>query len=195
MKLLSNKIFDDTDTIKGLKYIPNYIDQDQENQLISIIDTLLWSDALARRVQHYGFSYDYASRKLSSNYLGALPNFLDKLARKLYDEGDFPQIPDQVIINEYLGAQGIAAHIDCPRSFGPVICSISLLSSCMMNFILKEKTALYLEPRSLLILEGDARFIYKHEIEPRKYDNFLGSKIARKRRVSVTFRKVISDQL
>jgi alkylated DNA repair dioxygenase AlkB len=192
MKLLSSKIFDDIPKIPGLKYIIDYIDQKQEDELLQIIDSLPWNTDLSRRVQHYGFSYDYKSKKIINQYLGALPDFLAKLAKNLYNCGIFPQIPDQVIVNEYLPGQGIAAHIDCADSFGSTICSISLASLCVMNFIKKQKIPFFLQPRSLLVLTDEARFIYKHEIPARKYDNFFGIKSPRKRRVSITFRKVIN---
>ncbi len=191
MKLLSDKIFDIVPKISGLQYIPNYIEAEHEDKLIKTIDSLPWNQDLSRRVQHYGFAYDYGGRKISSKYLGDLPDFLAELAQNLYEEAIFPEIPNQAIINEYMPGQGITAHIDSTESFGSVICSISLLAPCMMSLIDKQKIDFYLEQRSLLVLSGEARFVYKHQIAQRKYDNYLGNKIARKRRISITFRNVI----
>lgn len=49
------------------------------------------------------------------------------------------------------------------------------------------KKTVYLEPKSLLILQGEARSVWKHGIAARKSDNG----VKRQRRVSLTFRKVI----
>ena len=84
--------------------------------------------------------------------------------------------------------QGIAPHIDCIPCFSDTICSLSLGSSCVMELTNNEvKRSIMLKPRSLLILKNDARYKWKHGIAPRKSDN----KIARNRRISLTFRKVI----
>ena len=48
-----------------------------------------------------------------------------------------------------------------------------------------------LEPQSLLVLQGEARFGWKHGIPARKVDLIDGQKIARGRRVSLTFRTVV----
>jgi alkylated DNA repair dioxygenase AlkB len=64
-----------------------------------------------------------------------------------------------------------------------------------MNFGNKEKervVPLLLEPRSLVILRSDARYNWTHRIAARKTDDFQGRVIER-RRVSLTFRKVILD--
>ncbi len=47
---------------KGLIYIPDYITSLVENELISFIDSQEWSNELIRRVQHYGYKYDYKNK-------------------------------------------------------------------------------------------------------------------------------------
>ena len=82
----------------------------------------------AARVQHYGWRYDYRARAITPDmHIGALPDWLAKLAQRLYDETDlFYRVPEQVIVNEYQAGQGIATHIDPPgsaRQFAPYLCS------------------------------------------------------------------------
>ncbi|MEK6733731.1 MAG: alpha-ketoglutarate-dependent dioxygenase AlkB [Pseudomonadota bacterium] len=178
--------------IPGLKYIPNYISEIEEKSLMNIIDQQSWLTDLKRRVQHYGYKYDYTARVTTQDlYLGEIPDWLAHLSRKLFDDNIFRLYPDQVIINEYLPGQGISSHIDCVPCFEETICSLSLLSPCLMDFSKnEEKTSIYLEPRSLLILSGSARFEWKHGIASRRQDSYYGNKFLRDRRVSVTFRKV-----
>jgi alkylated DNA repair dioxygenase AlkB len=54
-----------------------------------------------------------------------------------------------------------------------------------------QKTSLFLPPRSLLLLQGDARYHWQHGIAKRKSDVVDGVKIQRRRRVSLTFRSVV----
>lgn len=161
--------------------------------LLSSIDTQPWLNELKRRVQHYGYKYDYKARNiLPDSYLGELPQWLSNLQARLYNENIFKQKPDQAIINEYLPSQGISAHIDCVPCFDDVIASLGLGSDCVMQLSnLEKKHDVYLEKRSLIILEGEARYKWQHAIPTRKSDIIEGIKLERKRRVSVTFRKVI----
>jgi len=88
--------------IPGLTYIPEYIDSLQEAELINIIDGQPWITDLKRRVQHYGYRYDYKARNITSDLqLGPLPDWLSHYCQKLHFGGLFPAGPDQVIINEY----------------------------------------------------------------------------------------------
>ncbi|MEQ1706269.1 MAG: alpha-ketoglutarate-dependent dioxygenase AlkB [Rickettsiales bacterium] len=90
--------------------------------------------------------------------------------------------------------QGISAHIDYVPCFGATIAIISLGSHCVMDFTNSntgEKAPALLAQRSLVILSGDARYIWKHSIANRKTDKYDGEVIQRNRRVSLTFRTVI----
>lgn len=183
-------------TISGLTYIADYIDAATEDALIRTIDTQPWITELKRRVQHYGWRYDYKARSVTSDLrIGALPDWLQSYAVRLQQAGYFPEMPDQVIINEYLPGQGISAHIDCVPCFTDTIASLSLGSPCVMDFIHSktgEKSSLLLEPRSLLVLTGDVRYVWQHAIAQRKTDRYNGQIIQRTRRISLTFRKVIA---
>lgn len=86
-------------SISGLAYIPEYIDQQAEAQLIRIIDTQPWITEMKRRVQHYGYRYDYKARSVASeSRLGPLPEWLSPYCDRLCADGFFPQPFDQVII-------------------------------------------------------------------------------------------------
>lgn len=182
-------------TISGLSYIPHYIDESTEAALLKIIDGQPWMNDLKRRVQHYGWRYDYKARNVTSDLrIGALPDLLQSYAVRLQQGGLFTETPDQIIVNEYQPGQGISAHIDCVPCFADTIASLSLGSPCVMDFTQSktgEKSSLLFEPRSLLVLNGDARYIWQHAIVGRKTDRYNGQIIQRTRRISLTFRKVI----
>ncbi len=180
--------------ITGLFYIADYIDESTEASLLEVIDNQPWMNDLKRRVQHYGWRYDYKARNVSSDLqIGELPDWLQQHAVRLQQAGYFSEAPDQVIINEYQPGQGISAHIDCIPCFADTIASLSLGSPCVMDFTHSktgEKLSLLMEPRSLLVLGGDARYVWQHAIAGRKADRYNGYTIQRTRRISLTFRKV-----
>lgn len=175
--------------ISGLTIIPDLISQQTHDALLEIIDQQSWRKDLKRRVQHYGYVYDYKARKITPDlYLGSLPEWLNfsNLANW------FQQQPNQVIINEYQPGQGISSHIDCVPCFSDTIASISLGSACPIDFSRNsEKYSILLEPRTLLVMQDAARYKWQHSIAARKSDMVAGERVQRGRRVSLTFRKVL----
>lgn len=177
---------------EGLTYLENYISEDEADRLVQKIDAAPWRADLKRRVQHYGYRYDYKARQARrEDYLGPLPELYQQLAERLTSEGHFQAVPDQVIVNEYQPGQGISAHIDCQPCFGEAIASVSLLSACVMRFAFQtysQQMELHLQPASLLVLKGEARHMWTHAIPSRKTDVVEGQKHIRARRISLTFR-------
>ncbi len=182
-------------TVPGLVYVRDFLSADDEEMLVTCIGQQEWKTELSRRVQHYGWRYDYKARHVDpSMRLGPLPDWADALARRLVSEGLVPQRPDQVIVNEYIEDQGISAHVDS-ISFADSIATISLLESWVMVFRkrrAKKKVEQPLERRSVAVMSGEARREWTHELPKRKSEpGGPGEKrTKRKRRISLTFRKV-----
>lgn len=187
--------------VPGLTYVANFLSDAEERKIIKEIDRIDWSRELRRRVQHYGWRYDYKARQVDpSMRLGALPEWAAVIARRLVDRGLVPQMADQLIVNEYVGDQGISAHVDSEPSFADGIAMVSLCESWEMVFREKRGSRKYrclLERRSVAIMAGDARYRWTHEIPSRKSEpnrsEELGApkRIRRNRRISLTLRKVI----
>lgn len=185
-------------TIDGLRYIPAFVDESQERDLLAAVDAEPWLGDLKRRVQHHGYRYDYKARKVEpSMYLGLLPTWAQPLAARLAADGHMPAPPDQLIVNEYEPGQGIAAHVDCVPCFGPAICSLTLGSTCVMRLSAatgEGEEELLLDRGSLLVLSGRSRYEWLHAIPGRKSDRIDGRVIPRGRRVSLTFRNVVTEK-
>ena len=179
----------------GLRYVADFLTREHASVIVEKLDQRPWHTGLKRRVQHYGYRYDYKARRASrESYLGPLPEWLSEIAEDLERAGHFASRPEQVIINEYLPGQGIAAHIDCAPCFGAEIASISLLSGCLMRFTSVETDGVfdqYLAPRSLALMQGEARYQWTHGIAARKSDVVSGQKLQRGRRISLTFRTMV----
>ncbi|MEM6381988.1 MAG: alpha-ketoglutarate-dependent dioxygenase AlkB [Pseudomonadota bacterium] len=178
----------------GARYVAEFIDPPAHDALIEAIDERPWIEDFKRRVQHYGYRYDYRARTVTPDaYLGPLPDWSIDLSDRLHGRGWFERSPDQLIVNEYLPGQGISAHVDCVPCFGDGIVSISLISTCQMVFKERrtdDRRVAVLEPRSALLLSGPARLDWTHEIPARKSDPVYGQRLTRSRRLSLTFRTV-----
>ena len=185
-------------TIPGLFLIKGVIDNEKE--LIDDIDSQgVWNPITnsdrSRRVQHYGYKYNY----MTGEKFEPIPNFLKSCKKKLkkickeigiYD-GDQPF--NSCIINEYLPGQGIAAHTDHYK-FGSIIGCFTVGSTASMVFTPrgsgKDRHVVTIrpEPGSLYIMSGEARKKWKHGMPARKGDKVDGKRIERGRRISITFR-------
>lgn len=91
--------------------------------------------------------------------------------------------------------QGICAHVDLMR-FEDGIAIVSLESSCVMHFSsVKDeegkKIPVLLNPGSVVLMWGDARYQWKHEINRKPgFQNWGGEEIEQRRRISVTLRRL-----
>lgn len=192
---IGGDLFSENET--GLIYIPNFISGEESLKLISYIENQQWSSELNRRVQHYGYRYDYKSRNLdiSSEVLEIEQPFtglLDTITYELNELG-LKDRPNQIIVNEYEIGQGITWHIDSEKSFDDNIFILSLLSDCLMKLEhkkTKEQLDVYLKKNSLLCLTKESRYDWRHTIPSTKSFVFKGQKIMRARRLSLTCRYI-----
>jgi alkylated DNA repair dioxygenase AlkB len=133
------------------------------------------------------------------------------LARKENFFGNDPSnFPTQALVNEYVRNMGIASHYDDAEAFGDVIAMVSLGDPVFMTMRLPKECTnkclelvdekkCFIEARSLLVLQRDARYKWRHGIQKTK--NLIhpetGEKIHRGkefRRVSITIRKLLDGR-
>ena len=185
------------DDVPGLVFQEAFLIPEEEADFIERIDAAenLWLNDLSRRVQHYGWRYDYKARAITPDmHIGVLPDWLAQLAQRLYEETNlFDRVPEQVIVNEYQPGQGIAMHTD-HKGFGPTVCTISLGDDWEMDFSedwSAKRPALLLR-RSCVFLTDESRSVWQHGISPRKSEPTANGRRNRRRRLSLTFRTVLN---
>ena len=185
--------------IQGLRYVTDFLSVNEQEAAIHHIDGQSWRNDLERRVQHYGWRYDYRVRNVDRDmHIGPLPQWLRVIAERLYAETHlFERVPDQAIVNEYQPGQGIAMHAD-RQCFGPTVATVSLGDAWRMDLRpaggkADTRVDILLEQGSALLMTGDARWRWFHGIAKRlKERTDQGSRL-RKRRLSLTFRTVLYD--
>lgn len=164
--------------INGLTYLDDFLTVEEEKQLLEKINSFEWSNKLSRKTQHYGYLYDYSNPKKEKTT--PIPDCFDSIINKLNTIYNIH--PDQLIINEYKPGQFISPHIDNIQLFEDNIASISLGSECTIQFINQNDIyKIVAERRSIIILSGDSRYNYTHEIIKNSNSGI---------RVSLTFRKM-----
>lgn len=203
---IKSKIYANPDPkIKGLytvtsKQLPTNI----LTQALTEIDTKQWLfpfGANGRKVQHYGFLYDYRSGAINKKAVDFTPmvtQLADILESVCINSGielsakqkDIGYKFNQCIINNYTPGQGISEHID-NLAYGEIIGCYTLGSGANMRFKFNNNIKdIYVEANSLYIMSEDARYKWTHQMPAAKFDIVDGFKIPRSRRISATFRYV-----
>ncbi|EFC47941.1 predicted protein, partial [Naegleria gruberi] len=206
-----------------LYVIENFITEEEEAKIMEQVEPKNWVIELQRRVQHYGFKFDYDIRSIDFNtqvepipeYTTNIMNRMKEAMKKKKEENDSTIMsdefistfdfetynPDQLTINEYQPGQGIRPHIDVHTPFNDGLFIVSMLGSAVMYFSkcvgeeVVEKKYVDLPRRSLLILVGEARYLWRHAIMCRELDRVNGKIRKRQRRVSLTIRSVRKEGL
>jgi alkylated DNA repair dioxygenase AlkB/SAM-dependent methyltransferase len=181
-------------TIDGLVLAQDFLSAAEEAAVLAALDSLPWHAQMSRRVQHYGFTFDYTTRKCSTPAT-PLPACLDTMIAHAMSLGLLATRPDQCTVNEYLPGQGIRSHVDTHSAFHDGLMSVSLGAPVVMDFKGDFQgaacvKAVLLPPRSALVMHGAARYAWQHGIASRKSDMIEGKTVPRARRVSITFRAV-----
>jgi alkylated DNA repair protein alkB homolog 8 len=208
--------------VPGMTLIKDFVTEEEEKQLLDAVygeyaENWNASAMMSRRVQHYGYEYDYLKRRINvANCIGPLPSFVDSVVDKmsglpeLQEDNDSSGNTDpdsdpdpswykpvQLTVNEYEPGQGIGPHIDNHSDFGHTIISLSLMSDSVFYFRSLVSDAykfMVLPRRSLLLLQGQVRYGWMHALYSRKSDMVYGKLVPRQTRVSLTFRRVRSPE-
>jgi alkylated DNA repair dioxygenase AlkB len=158
----------------GFSYRDEIITEDEETALVESLRRLdlrpfeFHGHLGNRRVVSFGLQYDYSRRSVEE--ASEMPAFLDDLLTRVADfAGQIPGAFRQVGINEYRPGAGIGWHKD-KREFG-IIVGVSLLATATMRFRRAHGTewtriSHTMKPRSIYILDGDARTEWQHSIPP-----------------------------
>lgn len=182
------------DSVNGFRYFLDYLSEFQHEWLLKQIDQQEWGTFYQRRVQHYGKSYNFNGQQdeQEEQEVDAFPEWVNRLCLKLHKDGHMPKIANQVLVSEYEPGQGIGDHTDKEACYMDTIIILSLSSSCVMDLTnvkdRSKKVPIWLAPRSLTVLSGDAKNRWMHGIPSRKSDVWDGRKYVRQRRVSLSFR-------
>ncbi|CAL5423571.1 unnamed protein product [Camellia sinensis] len=211
--------------INGLWLCRDFLSLDQQSSLLSTIenegwfteashnqamrfgDLPVWATELANLVREVVHFSDYVSEFVDIAASDDGKNAYLFPSKLLWREPLF----DQLIINLYQPGEGICAHVDLMR-FEDGIAIVSLESSCVMHFsrvesdagiITKEsegdphkaKIPVFLTPGSLVLMWGEARYLWKHEINRKPgFQKWEGKDIDQKRRTSITLRKLCHSE-
>lgn len=160
---------------EGMRYAPEFLTLAEEESLLALVQSLPLAEmnykgyAARRRVASYGGSYDFDANRLRQ--AEALPPALEPLRDKVAGwAGVAPGAFSQALVAEYRPGTPLGWHRDVP-DFEDVV-GVSLLGEATMRLrpwppreprnagVVK----LLLEPRSIYLLRGPARWAWQHAV-------------------------------
>lgn len=160
----------------GLRYTDNFIEPAVEQSLVGRIAALplerfqFGAFEGNRRVASFGCRYDYTLQRLAE--AEPIPDWIMPIARQAEAWAKLPEASvRQVLCTEYEAGVGIGWHRDKPH-FDKIL-GLSLGSACKFRFRRRsgdkwQRHTLEARPRSLYMMEGEARSQWEHSIPPVK---------------------------
>ncbi|KAI5237003.1 hypothetical protein E4T43_08207 [Aureobasidium subglaciale] len=174
-----------SDIPDGMFYIPNFIDHQQEADLLSALPSNRWIQLQHRRLQTHPSSLSKTNILLEAPLPSWLVNPIITRFMALGLFSDSPhQGPNHVLINEYEPSQGIMPHED-GAAYYPIVATVSLSSTLCLDIYEKKrdedqsrtdvspKWRVLQEPRSLLVTCGTAYTDTLHGISEIEADEDL----------------------
>ncbi|VVC25534.1 Oxoglutarate/iron-dependent dioxygenase,Alpha-ketoglutarate-dependent dioxygenase AlkB-like [Cinara cedri] len=212
IELKENKL---TNVENVVYYIPNFITEQQEAYILEKVNNApkpKWCQLKNRRLQNWG-GIPHPKGLIPEK----IPDWLKGFVHQVESLNVFPKtnMPNHVLVNEYLPGQGIMPHLD-GSLFYPTISTINCGSHTVLNFYKLPKVeeevesidkaySLLLERRSLLVLQENMYNKYMHGIDEIKNDIIddrisnlkvcgslinNGGSLIRNKRISLTIRNV-----
>ena len=164
---------------EGMRYQREFLTRQEEQSLVQLIAAMPLKEmnyrgyTARRRVVSFGGSYDFQARQLDD--APQLPASLEPLRRKAaHWLGIAPEAFSQALVAEYREGTPLGWHRDVP-DFEDIV-GISLLNEAVLRFRpyppREPKKAgvvkLVVEPRSIYLLRGAARWGWQHSVAPAK---------------------------
>ena len=157
---------------EGLLYQPDFLDQEEEAELLRVVDAVelhevrMHGVAAKRTTAHFGFSYSYEGHGVQET--APIPEpFLPLRGRIAAVAGVPAEALAELLVTRYPAGAGIGWHRDAPV-FG-IVAGVSLLSDTVFRFRRKvgdgwQRFDLTAERRSLYLLTGASRNAWQHGI-------------------------------
>jgi alkylated DNA repair dioxygenase AlkB len=164
---------------EGMVYQREFLTAEEEAELIEVVAQMPLQEmryksyTARRRVVSFGGKYDFSAQRLEA--AAQLPESLEPLCRKVAQWAKLPaELLTHCLVAEYREGTPLGWHRDVP-DFEDIV-GVSLLNEAVLRFRpyppREPKKAgmikLTVEPRSIYLLRGPARWAWQHSVAPTK---------------------------
>ena len=120
--------------VDGAVVLAEFITEAEEAALLACVDAQPWVDNIHRRVQHYGYTFNYKTFLLDfMSDTPPMPAPVQQVVSKITAGKKGAYKLTQLTVNEYEVGQGIAPHVDTESCFGPYIFILNLAGGIVMT--------------------------------------------------------------
>ena len=202
LHLQTGRILDPIPEITGA-FISNEFFSEEEEALVmsfSADEDHQWLSEGHRTMLHFGFRYNPESKEVEC-FEPTPPEFIQAIGLRAFTA--CAQVlpssllcPNMWSVARYEPGCGLGSHVDDPQ-LGPYVLDGSFGSDVEMVFeprplpgstLFKKRQKVFLQRGSLLLISGEARDKWKHQIPARDHDTVEMLRIPRDSRVSLVFR-------
>lgn len=178
--------------LEGVSVILGFVTDIEEQTIVAEIDRTIWKPSQSgRRKQDFGPQVNFKKKKLKLDNFTGLPEFSKVLVERMWIQvpalSDFQ--PVELCNLDYIPERGssIDPHFDDFWVWGERLVTLNLLSDTILTFSNDEhymEVAVPMPRRSLIIVEGAARYKWKHAI---KRQHIVS------RRIAITLRELSQE--
>ena len=202
LHLQAGKVFDPIREITGALISNEFFSEEEEALVMSYSadENHQWLSEGHRTMLHFGFRYNPESKEVEP-FEPTPPEFIQAIGLRAFSA--CAQVlpssllcPNMWSVARYEPGSGLRSHVDVPQ-LGPYVLDGSFGSGAEMVFeprplpgstLFRKRQKVFLQRRSLLLIFGEARDKWKHQIPARDYDTVEKRRIPRDYRVSLVFR-------
>lgn len=178
-------VIKNTVDINGFYYVKNLLTDSELIQVKKWVHEATYysvsRSAKSRKVAQFGKVYDYRTKKLKEEKNRIPENIMEIMKKACERNKTLPAFPKnyehcQIILNQYKHKQSIQPHVDHPKLFGDVIFCFTFGSS-KGNIVFENtkdashKMNVHPQHNSIYVMTKDARYKWKHSMEPLKDKN------------------------
>ena len=202
LHLQKGKIFDPIPEITGAFIANKFFTEDEEALVMSFStdEDQQWLSEGHRTMLHVGFRYNPESKQVEP-FEPTPPEFTQALGLRAFSAcaqvlPSSSLCPNMWSVARYEPGSGLRSHVDIPQ-LGTYVLDGSFGSGTEMVFeprplpgstLFKRRQKVFLQRCSLLLIFGEARDKWKHQISARDYDTVEKRRIPRDSRMSLIFR-------
>lgn len=178
----------------GIYIKEDFLSEKEESQLINNIDQVPWVSSQGGRMkQDYGPKVNFKKRKIKCDAFTGLPNYSKGFYERMLTQDIMKDFKPVEMCNlDYDSKRGslITPHYDDTWIWGDRLVTLNLLSDSILTFTHKDlnniEVQVRMPRRCLIVVHGDARYRWKHEIHPEDITE---------RRIALTMRELTPEFL
>lgn len=182
----------DRNPVPGLVTVDNFLGEMEQLKHLELLNSYQYFEYAGKDVQEHGAKGSFYIENPTTT---VMPDLLANTSLKLVELGLVRVKPNYVLVNKYEPGRGIHPHVD-DSFYDDGICGVTLSHGAVLDFFSEDNPqncySTLLPPGAVFCMQRQARYKWKHQMQPRLFD-FWDGWVPRHTRVALTFRHLTAD--